>query len=239
MKASLFVLLLAGNLASAATEWTTQPQKTTAKTGDACTLTIDALVVTPTNSKDEYNQVTMKMNDLLSKKVLETAKVYFEAVGADTGSRCLKSRASGGLSAEITTILNFKTPAWSSWQQSSAGYLGGAHGYAQVDLLVLSDKGERITFDSVLAVTKIDFLKTIIAKLKAANRYNEDSFAIWMNGSDGLKKLNFSADDKGILIFFNSYEIASYADGPSEVSYTWEELKSILKKDSIFASQLK
>lgn len=241
MKASLFALLLVGNLATAATEWTVQPQKTVGKTGDACTLTIDTLVVTSTNPDDEYNQVVANMNGLLNKKVLETAKTYFEAIGEYSGGKCEKSRASGGLSAEITTILISKTPTWSSWQQSSAGFLGGAHGYAQADLLVLSNKGERVTFDTVLGIGRDAFIQIVKMKLSEINRYSEGSFEMWAESktTDPIKTLNYSADDKGISIFFNSYVIASYAEGPSDISFTWNELKTILKKDSIFANQLK
>ncbi len=238
MKALLLTLLFAGSFASASGEWTTKSQKTVAKTGEICTLTIESLIVTPINGEDEYSQPFVNYNKLLNQIAIETAKMYFEAIGEYSDGRCAKSR-DGGLSAEVTTKLSYKTPKWSSWEQSSAGYLGGAHGYAEVDYLVISAEGEQVTFDMVLDVSIDTFMKTIITKLKAKDRYNEESFAIWKDGDDVIERLNYSADDKGISIFFNSYDIASYADGPTEIFYSWEELKSILRKKSIFENQLK
>lgn len=238
MKTALISLLLIGNLASAATEWTTIPQKIEGQTGDACKLTINTLVVVPPPSQ-EYDNATTAMNEILSKSVRATTQSYLESVSS-LPDRCNKSRA-GGLSAELTTTLTFKSATWASWSLSEVGYLGGAHGYANVTQIVLSEAGQAITFDQVLGISREAFIQTVKMKLAAQNRYSEGSFEMWAESktTDPIKTLNYSADNKGISIFFNSYVIASYAEGPSEVSYTWNELKTILKKDSIFSEYLK
>lgn len=237
MKTSIIALLLIGNFASAATEWTTKPVRVRAKAGDVCTLTIDTAIVVPRNAKSDYDDVTVKINELLNKNVLRTSQDYYRAVG-ELGARCDKSRA-GGLSAALVTSLIHTDASWSSWQQNMDGFLGGAHGYVVADRLVISANGDLVTFDTVLAISREDFINTVVSKLKAMGRYSEDSFNFWAENKDNLKMLNYYANNDGISIFFNSYVIASYAAGPTEISYTWAELKSMLKANSVFANKLK
>ncbi|MDG1871842.1 MAG: RsiV family protein, partial [Flavobacterium sp.] len=40
--------------------------------------------------------------------------------------------------------------------------------------------------------------------------------------------LNMFFTDKGLLLYYNRYEIASYADGPQELLLTYDELKGYL-----------
>jgi len=236
MKASLIVLLVVGNMASAATDWTTKPMTVRGKTGETCKLNIDTPIVVPKNA--DYSDVASKINELLGKNVLSTTEEYYSAV-ASLGAKCVKSRTTGGLSAELVTSLIYADENWSSWQQNYASYLGGAHGSTAAYRLVISPTGELVTFDTVLAVSREAFIQTIVSKLTALNRYNDGSFSFWAEQENNLKELNYYANSLGISIFFNSYVIASYAEGPTEISYTWEEMKSLLKANSIFSSKLK
>ena len=36
-------------------------------------------------------------------------------------------------------------------------------------------------------------------------------------------------NEKGLLLYYNSYEAASYADGPKEIQLTFKELEPYLK----------
>lgn len=40
--------------------------------------------------------------------------------------------------------------------------------------------------------------------------------------------LNIFYTDKGLLLYYNRYEIAAYADGPKELLIPYEELKNFL-----------
>lgn len=44
---------------------------------------------------------------------------------------------------------------------------------------------------------------------------------------------NFSIGAKGITFFYNIYEIASYADGPTELLLTYQEIKGLLKPNGL------
>ncbi len=36
-------------------------------------------------------------------------------------------------------------------------------------------------------------------------------------------------NEKGLLLYYNTYEVASYADGPKELQFTFKELEPYLK----------
>lgn len=83
-----------------------------------------------------------------------------------------------------------------------------------------------------------NYLKTIsalcIKKLKESDPEAFDDE--WLGTGAGPKAENFSSwniKKKGILITFDPYQVASYAAGPQEVLLTYDELRSILKKDGI------
>jgi hypothetical protein len=42
---------------------------------------------------------------------------------------------------------------------------------------------------------------------------------------------NFSIGANGITFFYNPYEIASYADGPTELLMTYREINELIKPD--------
>ena len=43
---------------------------------------------------------------------------------------------------------------------------------------------------------------------------------------------NFSIGPRGLTFFFNSCEIASYAEGPTEILLPFEEIKGLLRPDA-------
>ena len=47
---------------------------------------------------------------------------------------------------------------------------------------------------------------------------------------------NFSIGAKGITFLYNTYEIASYADGPTELFLTYHEIKDLLKPGGLLGS---
>lgn len=58
------------------------------------------------------------------------------------------------------------------------------------------------------------------------------------NGTFALND-NFSIGPKGITFFYNPYEIASYADGPTELLLTYPEIKDLLRPDGLLGQMRK
>lgn len=83
-----------------------------------------------------------------------------------------------------------------------------------------------------------NYLKTIselcIKKLKESDEEEFDDE--WLATGAGPKEENFTSwniKKNGISINFDPYQVSSYASGPHDVLITFDELKSILKKDGI------
>lgn len=111
-------------------------------------------------------------------------------------------------------------------------YTGGAHGYQGSSSLLFDPKtGKSITKEHLFkdlntfkAFAEEKFrLQYKIPKNHAINTttfmFEEDQFQLPMN---------VFYTDKGLLLYYNRYEIASYADGPQELLIPYEELKSYL-----------
>ena len=65
-------------------------------------------------------------------------------------------------------------------------------------------------------------LKLTDSPSEAGYEFPNDTFAL----ND-----NFSIGAKGITFLYNTYEIALYADGPTELFLTYHEIKDLLKPD--------
>ncbi|HKX17711.1 MAG TPA: DUF3298 domain-containing protein [bacterium] len=50
---------------------------------------------------------------------------------------------------------------------------------------------------------------------------------------------NFSIGPKGVTFFYNPYEVASYADGPTELLLAYPEIKDLLRPDGLLAQMRK
>lgn len=142
---------------------------------------------------------------------------------------------------EHTITVTYNDGNWSSWKEEGYDFTGGAHSNGSLSYFVFDSQGTRVLFVDALAAPPQYILNSIRAKVKAEAReqYEEDSFTRWASSPAALINLNYSADQSGIKIFFNSYEIASYAAGPVEIQYTWAELKPLLKANSAFREALK
>lgn len=55
------------------------------------------------------------------------------------------------------------------------------------------------------------------------------------NASGRIVSLDHSIGATGIAFFYNIYEIASYADGPTELLLTYHEITDLLKPDGLMA----
>ncbi len=102
-------------------------------------------------------------------------------------------------------------------------YTGGAHGTyevyysnidtAQIKLLKLED-----VFSSGFESTLNELIKQEIG---ASTSHNLDTETFYNS--------NFGLLDQGVKFYFNAYEIAPYADGPTEVFISYDRLNDILK----------
>lgn len=112
-------------------------------------------------------------------------------------------------------------------------YTGGAHGYSGTKSLVFDRKtGKTLShtdifndIDKFTIFSEQKFKEKFGIKLKAP--INSTGLMFENEFFELPETLLFT--EKGLTLFYNIYEIASYADGPQELTISYEEAKPFLK----------
>ncbi len=137
-----------------------------------------------------------------------------------------------GWKAEIKAEVSYEDPYWLSIRLNSYTYTGGAHGYASVRYLNF-DKSRGAELEAwELFTNQGDF-----------QRFAEDKFRLQENIPDGkpINSTGFMFEEdrfylpeniglttEGVMLHYNQYEVASYADGPIELTLPFGEVRRFL-----------
>lgn len=115
-------------------------------------------------------------------------------------------------------------------------YTGGAHGGSGVYFINLNPRtGAEFTLDNFLKPDYNEALTNLGNKIFRKNRQLADTASLSDNYFEfpedkfELNK-NYGFKKEGIVFFYNSYEIAPYAAGPTEVLIPYAELKDWIKE---------
>ena len=111
-------------------------------------------------------------------------------------------------------------------------YTGGAHGYQGLrSLLFDPNTGKSITNDE-LFIDKASFKalaeKKFRAKYKIPASKSINSSGLMFEKEMFQLPQNIFFTDKGLLLYYNSYEVASYADGAKELLLSYTEVNDYL-----------
>lgn len=112
-------------------------------------------------------------------------------------------------------------------------YTGGAHGYYGIKSLIFDLKNGK-------TLGRNDIFNDIESFALFSEKKFKEKFGIKPNAPINSTGFMFENEffelpetilftEKGLVLFYNIYEIASYADGPQELSITYEEAKPFLK----------
>ncbi|MCL4694019.1 MAG: DUF3298 domain-containing protein [Candidatus Hydrogenedentes bacterium] len=114
-------------------------------------------------------------------------------------------------------------------------YTGGAHGMTTYAALNVSLRGDAATAVSLSDLFTPDGLKKLsdacIADLK-----KQEASGVVDGGVDSLDAdalSDFTLSPRGITIYFEPYAVASYAEGPFEVTIAFDSLANELKPDAL------
>ena len=111
-------------------------------------------------------------------------------------------------------------------------FTGGAHGYQGLrSLLFDPNTGKSISNDRLFKDPKAFAAfaeKKFRAKYKIPENGSINSTGLLFEEDQFHLPLNLFYTDKGLLLYYNSYEIASYADGTKEVLLPYKEINSYL-----------
>ena len=183
-----------------------------------------------------------KFNSRIKNLTTELVNSYKKDV-ADFTAEDIKNLPAG-ISEDVNYETILATNELISLILDNSEYLGGAHG-SQVSTTVNYDlkNNRELELEDVFEPNS-DYLKTIseysIADLK--KRLGESSDADWIGNGAGAKAENYRSwnlTKKGLMITFDAYQVASYADGPQTVIIPYSKLKPILRKDGIVANLTK
>ncbi|MBM3921533.1 MAG: DUF3298 domain-containing protein [Sphingomonadales bacterium] len=131
--------------------------------------------------------------------------------------------------------LSHQTPNNICLYQSINGYYGGAHPMGGVAYMVYSlpdispVKNWQSLFTDTLAILKI--AEEIFRKdNKLGPRTSLEKAGYWFSDNKFHLNDNFGLDAEGLFFYFNAYEIAPYAMGPTDVSLPYSRINKYLKK---------
>ncbi len=137
-----------------------------------------------------------------------------------------------GWEAKVEGKVIFNTDSIINIEIKHYTYTGGAHGYSGKRSLIFNpETGKSITEDKI-------FINSNVFRVFAEKKFRE-AYKIPADARINSTGLMFEDDlfhlpqtyfftDKGFILYYNVYEIASYADGPKELLVPYSEMKPYL-----------
>jgi len=111
-------------------------------------------------------------------------------------------------------------------------YTGGAHGYQGLRSLLFDPKTGQSIDNAQLFKDQNAFKafaeKKFRSKFKIPVNHSINATKFMFEGDQFQLPLNIFYTNDGLLLYYNRYEIASYADGPKELLLPYDEIKEYL-----------
>ncbi|MCU0349186.1 MAG: DUF3298 and DUF4163 domain-containing protein, partial [Saprospiraceae bacterium] len=137
----------------------------------------------------------------------------------------------------VTGEVGLHTPKLAAITLGSYSYAGGAHPNSFISVLNIDLKtGKSLTWQDLLTDQKAVEALAEKAFKKArelpqdANLTDEGFF--W--GGEFELPMNFELQEEGIYCWYNPFEAAAYALGPTDFLLSYEELGKLVRKERIF-----
>jgi hypothetical protein len=120
-----------------------------------------------------------------------------------------------------------------SFEMRQYQYTGGAHGYGSSFFMNIDPKtGEELTTSQIFKDVKAfrDFTeKKFREEYEIASSASINSKGFWFENDTFNLPQEIGFTDDRVIILYNQYDIASYADGPIELEIPLEEISPFLK----------
>lgn len=112
-------------------------------------------------------------------------------------------------------------------------FTGGAHGYQGFRSLLFNPKTGKTIFNDQLFKNEKEFKafaeKEFRTKYKIPTKANINATGLMFENDKFQLPQNIFYTDEGLLLYYNSYEAASYADGPKELLFPYDKVSQYLK----------
>ena len=189
--------------------------------GNSITLDVDA----PKMTSDSYGENVSKFNSLISTEVEEVKNKYAQIIA--------NPEENGG--EDITISMTFDVFKNDSGIVSvllkENDYLGGAHEeivYKAINYEL--NGGNVLTLGDILVVDKetyVPFIKSFVLnkmREKPENYFSTDDNAL----DDAFDESQFYITNKGIVVYFQVYDIAPYSEGLPTFEMTYTDLAELM-----------
>lgn len=142
-----------------------------------------------------------------------------------------------GWEVTVSGEVGLHTPKVAVITLGNYSYVGGAHpnSYLSIYNFDLED-GSILRWEDV--VTDLEAVKALAADaFREARQLPKDTDlteAGYFWGEPFALPQNFELQEEGIFFWYNPYEAASYAEGPTDFIITYDKLKDLVRKNRIF-----
>ncbi|WP_163409986.1 DUF3298 and DUF4163 domain-containing protein [Flavobacterium ajazii] len=136
-----------------------------------------------------------------------------------------EAKITGNIEYQSDQILNIKIDHYT--------FTGGAHGYQGYSSLIFNPNTGKTIFNEDLFKSEKEFKdfaeKEFRKKYKIPYNVNINSTGLMFENDKFQLPQNIFYTTEGLLLYYNSYEAASYADGPKEILFPYEQVSKYLK----------
>lgn len=135
---------------------------------------------------------------------------------------------------DIDAEITYQQSDWLCFKIKTGSYSGGAHSNSSVRFLLFNQNGSQFTVNKTITDTKNLLIQAEKAFRRQANippakQWNETEYSFAAEGFFLPEEIGFS--EKGMILYYNNYEIASYAEGSIEIVLPYDQIKSYLSAE--------
>lgn len=146
-------------------------------------------------------------------------------------------------SVEREVKVYYQDPGLASLSFYEFSYTGGAHPNSAVHYVNFDlSSGKRLTLQDLFTAGFQERLNSVAEKrfreLKAiapGQSYSDADF--WFENEQFTLTDNFAVGDTGVVFYYNNYEIAPYAMGPTELGISYRDLKEIINPQGLLGKR--
>ncbi|PXY44667.1 DUF3298 and DUF4163 domain-containing protein [Flavobacterium hydrophilum] len=136
-----------------------------------------------------------------------------------------EAKVKGNVEYQSDQILNIKLDHYT--------FTGGAHGYQGFRSLIFNPNTGKAIFNDELFKNEKEFKvyaeKEFRSKYNIPAKANINATGLMFENDKFQLPQNIFYTQEGLLLYYNSYEAASYADGPKELLFPYEKVSKYLK----------
>ncbi|MDR7209639.1 PdaC/SigV domain-containing protein [Flavobacterium piscis] len=135
-----------------------------------------------------------------------------------------EAKIKGNVEFESDQIINIKIDHYT--------FTGGAHGYQGLRSLLFDPKTGKTIFTDQIFKNEKEFRafaeKEFRAKYKIPAKSNINATGLMFENDKFQLPQNIFYTNEGLLLYYNSYEAASYAEGPKEIFISYDTISKYL-----------